>query len=60
VFHVVIGVIMQVYCLARRWRGRMTAVHDIDIRNIAVYWHFLALTVVITTGVIAGFPLVKG
>jgi cytochrome c oxidase subunit I+III len=58
-FHVAVGVLMQIYCLARRWAGRMTARHDIDIRNVALYWHFLGLTVVLTVGVIAGFPLVK-
>lgn len=58
-FHVVIGVIMQLYCIARRLAGRMTARHDIDITNVALYWHFVALTVVMTVAVIAGFPLVK-
>ena len=31
VIHVAIGVIMQLYCLARRLAGRMTARYDIDI-----------------------------
>jgi cytochrome c oxidase subunit I+III len=57
-FHVVVGLIMQLYCMARRLAGRMTAHHDIDIVNSALYWHFVALTVVITVAVIAGFPLV--
>jgi cytochrome c oxidase subunit I+III len=56
-FQVAVGVLMQLYCLARRWAGRMTARHDIDISNTALYWHFTALTVVITVAVIAGFPL---
>jgi cytochrome c oxidase subunit I+III len=55
---VLVGVIMQLYCVARRIAGRMTARYDIDIRNVALYWHFTALTAVITVGVIAGFPLV--
>jgi len=59
VFHVVVGIIMNLYCLARRAAGRMTARHALDIGNVALYWHFLALTVVIAVGVIAGFPLVK-
>lgn len=58
VIHVVLGLIMQLYCLARRLAGRMTAVYDIDIHNVALYWHFVALTVGITVAVIAGFPLV--
>jgi cytochrome c oxidase subunit I+III len=57
--HAVAGVIMQVYCLARRVAGRMTAQHDIDICNVALFWHFVAITAVITVAVIAGFPLVK-
>ncbi len=55
---VVVGVIMQLYCVARRLAGRMTARYDIDIHNVALYWHFTALTVAITVAVIAGFPLV--
>jgi cytochrome c oxidase subunit I+III len=55
---VVVGVIIQLYCVARRLAGRMTARYDIDIHNVALYWHFTALTVAITVAVIAGFPLV--
>jgi cytochrome c oxidase subunit I+III len=49
---------MLLYCLARRLAGRMTARHDIDMTNVALYWHFCTVTVVITVAVIAGFPLV--
>jgi cytochrome c oxidase subunit I+III len=56
--HVGVGVIMQLYCVSRRMAGRMTARYDIDITNVALYWHFIAITVVITIAVIAGFPLV--
>ena len=49
---------MQLYCVARRLAGRMTARYDIDITNVALYWHFTAITVVVTVAVIAGFPLV--
>jgi cytochrome c oxidase subunit I+III len=58
VVHIAVGVIMQLYCVARRLAGRMTARYDIDINNVALYWHFMALTAAITIGVIAGFPLV--
>jgi cytochrome c oxidase subunit I+III len=54
---VFVGVIMQLYCLARRIAGRMTARYDSDISNVALYWHFTALTAAITIAVIAGFPL---
>jgi cytochrome c oxidase subunit I+III len=53
-----VGVIMLLYCVARRMTGRMTARYDIDISNVALYWHFTGLTVAITVAVIAGFPLV--
>jgi cytochrome c oxidase subunit I+III len=56
--HVAAGMIMQLYCVARRLAGRMNSRHDIDITNVALYWHFMALTVIITVAVIAGFPLV--
>jgi cytochrome c oxidase subunit I+III len=58
VLHVVVGIIMQLYCLARRIARRMTARHDMEMGNLKLYWHFLALTVAITVLVIAGFPLV--
>jgi len=55
--HIAVGVIMQLYCIARRAAGRMTAAHDIDIHNVALYWHFVAITVLVTVATIAGFPL---
>ena len=57
VIHIAIGVIMQLYCIARRWAGRMTARHAIDICNVTLYWHFSTITVIVTVAVIAGFPL---
>lgn len=59
VCHVAVGIIMQTYCLARRWAGRMRARHDVEIVNTTLYWHFTALTASITVAVIAGFPLVN-
>ncbi|MDO9022833.1 MAG: cytochrome c oxidase subunit I [Deltaproteobacteria bacterium] len=58
VFHVGLGVVMQLYCVARRAAGRMTARHDIDAANVSLYWHFTALTAFVTVAVIAGFPRV--
>jgi cytochrome c oxidase subunit I+III len=52
-----VGAIMQLYCIARRWAGRMTARYDIDIHNVTLYWHFTAFTALIAVAVIAGFPL---
>jgi cytochrome c oxidase subunit I+III len=56
--HIAAGLIMQLYCVLRRLAGRMTARHDIDISNVTLYWHFVAVTVIMIVGVIAGFPLV--
>ena len=58
VVHVALGLVMQLYCLARRLAGRMTARYDIDITNVTLYWHFTAIMVIVTVAVIAGFPLV--
>ena len=57
--HAVTGFLMQAFCLAGRAAGRLTARYDIDIWNVTLFWHFTAVTVVITVAVIAGFPLVK-
>ena len=57
--HAGAGLIMQLYCSARRLFGRMDARHDIDIVNVTLYWHFVAATAVVTVAVIAGFPLVS-
>src|SRR5690606_31201823 len=56
VFHVGLGVLMQGYCLARRFYGRMTDIHDADIANVSLYWYFTTATVVLTVAVIVGFP----
>jgi cytochrome c oxidase subunit I+III len=37
----------------------MTAAHDIDIRNVALYWHFIAIKLLATVAVVAGFPLLS-
>ncbi len=55
--HIGAGVIMQAYCMARRWRRRLTPQHDMDIQNIGLYWHFMALTAAVTVFTIAVFPL---
>jgi cytochrome c oxidase subunit I+III len=56
--HAALGIVMLVYCAARRVAGRMTARYDQDIVNVALYWHFVAFTALVTVAVIAGFPLV--
>ncbi|MBL8953403.1 MAG: cbb3-type cytochrome c oxidase subunit I [Myxococcaceae bacterium] len=55
--HLAVGVVMLGYCAVRRLTGRMTATYDGELQNTTLYWHFTALTALITVAVIAGFPL---
>ena len=57
--HLGIGVVMQCYCFARSLLRRMTPDHDIDVVNVALYWHFALFTMAVSVGVIAGFPLLS-
>jgi cytochrome c oxidase subunit I+III len=57
--HVGVGIVMQLYCLARRMAGRLTARLEIDIVNVTLYWHFVAFSAAIAIAVIAAFPLVS-
>lgn len=54
--HAAVGVIMQAYVLARSLAGRLTPVHDGDLRNVAVYMHFVASGAAVTLTVTALFP----
>ncbi|HYE88101.1 MAG TPA: hypothetical protein VEA16_17180, partial [Vicinamibacterales bacterium] len=51
-----IGMVMLLYCVARRLAGRMTAKYDMDIVNVELYWHFTAATILIALGITAGIP----
>jgi len=57
--HAIVGVIMQLYCVARRAAGRMTGRYDIDIQNVSLYWHFVAIMTAVTFVVIAILPLLR-
>jgi cytochrome c oxidase subunit I+III len=57
--HLAAGVIMQLYCVARRAAGRLTAAHHIDVSDVGLYWHFAAATLAVTVAVIAGFPMLS-
>ncbi|HEX2256152.1 MAG TPA: cytochrome c oxidase subunit I [Afifellaceae bacterium] len=56
--HVAIGIVMQLYCIAGSLAGKLTPTYDADIWNVALYWHFLGATALVTVAVLAGFPLV--
>jgi cytochrome c oxidase subunit I+III len=57
--HAAVGAVMHIYCLARSFAGRLTHEHDIDIHNVVLYWHFMAITAAITFAVIGLFPGVR-
>lgn len=54
--HAAVGAIMLLYCLARSLAGRLTPAHDLELHNVALYWHFMAITAVVTFAVIGLFP----
>ena len=56
--HAAVGIIMLAFCIVARAAGRLTANRDIDLSNVTLYWHFVALTVAVTALVVAGFPRV--
>ncbi|MFP5306830.1 MAG: hypothetical protein ACLGI7_13525, partial [Gammaproteobacteria bacterium] len=57
--HAGVGLIMLLYCCARSLAGRLTPEHDIDSCNAALYWHFMAVTVVLSLGTLGLFPQVS-
>jgi cytochrome c oxidase subunit I+III len=58
--HVLTGLIMIAYCVARRAAGLLTATYDGELENTILFWHFVAFTVAVTVAVISGFPAVRG
>ncbi|UVC08547.1 cytochrome c oxidase subunit I [Rhizobium sp. TH2] len=56
VLHAAVGAIMQAYCLARSFAGRLSARYDMDLHNVVLYWHFMAVTALSTFVVIGLFP----
>ena len=55
--HGAVGALMLGYCLARSVAGKMTPKHDIDLANVALYWHFLGFTTLLTVATLAYFPM---
>jgi cytochrome c oxidase subunit I+III len=54
--HGAVGVLMQLYCLARSLAGRLTPRYDMELHNVALYWHFMLVTAVVAFCVIGLFP----
>lgn len=57
--HAAVAVIMQAYCLARSFAGRLTGTYDQDLRNVVLYWHFMLATAVGTFATIGLFPSLR-
>jgi cytochrome c oxidase subunit I+III len=57
--HAALGAIMLLFALGRGLAGRLTPVHDGDIRNVTVYQHFLALSALIAFVVVGFFPVLS-
>ncbi|WP_235829843.1 cytochrome c oxidase subunit I [Frigidibacter oleivorans] len=56
--HLGLGLVMQGYCLAGLTFGRITPRHDAPMWNVSLYWHFLALTMLVTVATLAVVPRV--
>jgi cytochrome c oxidase subunit I+III len=56
--HGAVGILMQLYCLARSLAGRLTAEHDMELHNVTLYWHFMLITALVTFSVVGLFPKV--
>ncbi len=56
VVHLCAGIVMQCYCLAGSLFGKVTPRHDADLRNVTLYWHFVALKVLVTAAVLGLVP----
>ncbi|MHA6345738.1 cytochrome c oxidase subunit I [Roseivivax sp. CAU 1761] len=54
--HAGAGIIMQLYCAAALVFGRATPRHDAPLRNVALFWHFMAVTVAVTAAMVALVP----
>ena len=54
--HGALGIIMQLYCLARSYAGRLTPRYDMELHNVVLYWHFMLVTALITFSVVGVFP----
>lgn len=54
--HGATGILMQLYCLARSLAGRLTPRYDTELHNVALYWHFMLVTALVTFCVVGLFP----
>ncbi len=59
VLHIGVGIIMQLYCIARSVFKRLTPRYDADIWNVTLYWHAMLFTALVTCLTIGLFPEVS-
>lgn len=57
--HMLVALIMLGYCFARSRAGILTPRHDADLRNSALYWHFMLATALLVYALLALFPLLS-
>ena len=54
--HLAAGTVMQVYCLAAVFAGKVTPRYDAEMHNVTLYWHFIGPTALITGAVMGLAP----
>ena len=45
--HAAVGIVMQLYCLAGSFLGKLTPRYDADIWNVSLFWHFFVLSALV-------------
>jgi cytochrome c oxidase subunit I+III len=58
--HVALAIFMQGYVWARSLKGLCTPRYPADLANLTLYWHFLAVTAIVTFALLALIPLLQG
>ena len=54
--HLGVGVLMQLFCLLGLLTNDFNARHDAPLWNVALFWHFMGLTVLVTVAAVALLP----
>jgi heme/copper-type cytochrome/quinol oxidase subunit 3 len=58
--HMLVALLMPLYCIARSLCGYLTPEYDADLRNSALYWNFMAATALIVFLLLAVLPHLLG
>lgn len=54
--HAGAGILMQGYCFAGSIAGKLTPKYDADLRNVTLYWHFIAFKSLVVGAVLGLVP----